>query len=138
GHRPERHRDRVIGGFADPGRAGRRLGHQDPEHVAADDEQDAEVKQRRAEPQQAALIQLAGPGGPAELVVAVAPDMAEHEYGDGHVRGDDPRRPPMYSGGANGSRPPSSAGGPVRASSSARCRSRGAASGRTPRTASMT
>jgi hypothetical protein len=49
----------MIGMLADPDRARRRLRYQDAEHVPADHQQDAEVKQRRAEPQQPAPIQLA-------------------------------------------------------------------------------
>src|SRR4051794_459134 len=111
--------------------------------MAEHDEQDAEVEQRRTQPQQPVLVELAGARRPAELVVAVAPDVPAGEDRNRDVRDDDPQqrvhlRAPMYSGGANGSSPTSSAGGPDRASSSARSMSCTAGSGRTARIASST
>ena len=90
------------------------------------------------EPQQPVLVELGGPGGPAELVVAVAPEVADHERRQAHVRDDHPQervhqrapgndgigsgarpvgRPAgLNSGVANGARPTSSSGGPSAAS----------------------
>ena len=77
--------------------------------------------------QQPALVELGRAGGPAELVVAVAPVVADHEDRDGDVGHRDEqdrvggahRTPPagsgMYSGGANGARPTCSSGGPAAA-----------------------
>ena len=42
------------------------------------------------EPQQPVLVELRGPGGPAELVVAVAPDVADDEDRQAQVGDDDP------------------------------------------------
>ena len=47
------------------------------------------MEQRRAEAQQPALVELARPGRPAELVVPVAPDVSADEYRDRQI-GDDP------------------------------------------------
>ena len=78
-----RPRTDVVRRLADPDRLGAATsGTRMPTDVAADDEQDAEVEQRRAEPQQPALVQLAGARRPAELVVAVAPDVAADEDRD--------------------------------------------------------
>ena len=98
-----------------------------------------EVEQEHRRPQPPALEELGGARGPAELVVAVAPDVPDHEHGHGGVGQDDPqqqvdaahRRPPgiapaqaagarrtgsgITSGGAKGSRPTDSPGGPSRA-----------------------
>src|SRR5215470_16896069 len=101
------------------------------------------MKERGSQTQQSILVQLAGTGGPTELVIVVAPYMTADEDRNRQVWNDDPqqgvhRRPPMYSGGAKGSSPTSSAGGPLRARSSARSRSAGAGSGSTHRTRSST
>ena len=58
--------------------------------VAEEDPDDAEVEQRAADPQQPVLVELGGPGGPAELVVAVTPQVAhdegrEADVGEDHV-----------------------------------------------------
>ena len=65
--------DHVVGVLADPHGVGPRLRHQQPDDVAADDAEHPEVEQRAADPQEPVLVELGGPGGPAELVVAVAP-----------------------------------------------------------------
>src|SRR5699024_11193625 len=48
------------------------------------------VEQRAADPQQRRLVELRGPGGPPELVVAVAPDESDDHQRQRHVRDDVP------------------------------------------------
>ena len=123
GERAGDRRDEVIGVFVDPDRARRALRDQDPQHMAADRGERAVVKQRASPLEQSPLEQLGGAGGPSELVVAVAPDVAEDEDRDRDVRDHDPQEDVagahrrastvgMTSGGANGSSPTSSCGGP--------------------------
>ena len=63
--------------------------------MAEQDEEDAEVEQRAAQPQQPVLVQLGGPRGPAELVVAVPPHSARRRTRSGRCRARRPtgRRP---------------------------------------------
>ena len=85
---------------------------QQADHVAEEDAEDAEVEQRAADAQQPVLVELRGAGGPAELVVAVAPDVADDEDRQADVRDDHPqelvhRRAPAKvgmgsSGGSSG------------------------------------
>lgn len=44
--------------------------------MAADDEQNAEMEQPRTGAKEPTFVELAGASGPAELAVAVAPDVA--------------------------------------------------------------
>ena len=97
------------------------------------------MEQRAADPQQPVLVELGGAGGPAELVVAVAPEVADHERRQAQVGNDHPeedvhqraprerrhrqRRGSVRQGGpgskagvAYGVRPTSSSGGPSAAS----------------------
>src|SRR5690606_27163010 len=91
--------------------------------------------------------------GPAELIVAVAPDVAEHERGEGDVGQDQPqfgrqvqgsvhRRPSACSNivgsMAKGSSPTSSSGGPWAASSAILRRSAVVNGGRVATTAAST
>ena len=69
-----------------------RHGDHEADEVADDDEDEAEVEQRRADPQQPRLVQLRGARGPAELVVAVAPDRAADEQRQHDVREDSPQQ----------------------------------------------
>ena len=133
--------DHVVGVLADPDRVGPRLRHQQADDVAADDAEHPEVEQRAADPQQPVLVELGGPGGPAELVVAVAPpgDRPRRSSGTGRGRrrrgtrssaGSWERRhgqqggrgaapvaaPGLNCGLANGASPTSSSGGPSAAS----------------------
>ena len=75
----------------DPDRLGPGLRDHQAADVADEDHQDAEVEQRRADPQQPRLVQLGGPGGPAELVVAVAPDRAADQRSPARGRAARPR-----------------------------------------------
>src|SRR5690606_41424577 len=113
----------LLAGPQRPGPGGR---DQDPERVPEDGGERAVVEQRPAPAQQPPLLRLRGPAGPAELVVPPPPHVPDHEDGQRQVRQDDPpqqvagahrghgRVPPdvRYSGGANGSRPTRSCGGP--------------------------
>ena len=67
-------------------RLGPRLRDDQPADVPDDHEQQAEVEQRRADPQQPRLVQLRRARRPAELVVAVAPDRAADQDRDHDVR----------------------------------------------------
>ena len=108
------------------------------------------MEQRAADPQQPALVELGGAGGPAEFVVPVSPPGADHQDRDGHVGNDVPERPALIdvSSGilfaycrwvrANGSRPTDSAGGPCMASRRASFRSAAVAGGSVADTAAMT
>ena len=101
GDRAQSDRDGVVGGLADPdGARSNDFGDQDAADVAERDQQDAEVEQRAAQAQQAALVELGGAGGPAELVVAVPPVVAHHEDGDRDVGDDDPEDDVDRAGGA--------------------------------------
>src|SRR6478735_6445535 len=127
----------VIGVVADPQSIGPRLRHQQTDQVAPDDTQHPEVEQRAPDAQQPVLVQLGGPGGPSELVVAVPPPVTDHEGGQAQVGHDDEeelvhRRAPgkdgmgssvvsgspveaapgLNCGAANGASPTSSSGGP--------------------------
>ena len=136
----------VITHLAQPECAGPALGNDETDDVPEDHHQDAEVEQRAADPQQPALVELGGAGGPAEFVVPVSPPGADHQDRDGHIGYDvpehgadvhpDPFRTPMVR--ANGSRPTDSAGGPCMASLRASFRSAAVAGGRVADTASMT
>ena len=59
-----------------PSRVGPRLRDHQADDVADDHDEDAEVEQRAAEPQQPRLVELRRAGGPAELVVPPPPDGA--------------------------------------------------------------
>ena len=102
------------------------LGDQDADDVACDGSESPVVKDRAAPLEPALFLKLGRAAGPTELVVAVAPDVADHEGGERQVREDHPpeqlepadtaqrRVTPrwMISGGAKGSRPTRSEGGP--------------------------
>ena len=109
-------------------------GTQDPEHVAGDRGQDAEVEERARPAQHPALEQLRRARAPAVLVAPVAPPEADDEDRQRRVGQDDVEQrlaaghgaslPPIIgraapgpssgitSGGAKGSSPTSSLGGP--------------------------
>src|SRR5690606_5105420 len=142
--------DHVVGVLGDADGGGPGLRDQHAEHMTAEHPEHAEVEQRAAQAKQAALVDLRGAGGPAELVVAVPPDVAEHERGERDVGQDHPqlggqgqtgvhRRPSesVNSDGsrANGSSPTSSSGGPSAASSAMRRRSAVVSGGRVATTA---
>src|SRR6478736_8397456 len=57
--------------------------------MATDDTQHPEVEQRAADAQEPVLVELGGPGRPAELVVAVAPPVADDEACQAEVGDDD-------------------------------------------------
>src|SRR6185437_14220046 len=110
-------------GLGDADGAGPALGDQHADHVPGDGAEGAVVEDRGAPLEQAAFLELCGAAGPAELVVAPPPDMADDEDAQGEVGQRYPhedlpragiahREASRYSGGANGSRPTSSAGGP--------------------------
>lgn len=134
----------VVEVLADVEAVGQRLGDQEPGHVAGDHEQQAVVEERARDPQQPALVQLTGPGGEAETVVAVAPGRPRHQHHQGQVRQDAPqggvqvphRRAPSSCGrgwagkGPRTSRPTASVGGPVRVRRRASSRLAGARPGR--------
>src|SRR5207249_2510977 len=77
--------------FGDTDGRGPGFRYQQADDVAADDAEQAEVEQRAADPQQAVLVELGGAGGPAELVVAVTPEVAGDEHGQTDVGHDDPQ-----------------------------------------------
>ena len=82
------------------------LGDDETPDVPDEDDEDAEVEQRRPDPQQSRLVELGGAGGPAELVVAVAPEGAEHQRGDDEVGQHAPQqdvhqRPPICESGSS-------------------------------------
>ena len=93
--RAHRRGDEVVEALRDADRLGPRLRDHQAEEVPEDDEEQPVVEQRRAVAQEALLVQLAGPGGPAELVVAVPPDRPHHQHGEGHVRHDHPEDDPV-------------------------------------------
>ena len=105
--------------------------------MAADDPEHPEVEQRAADAQQPVLVELGGPRGPAELVVAVAPQVPDDEGRQADVGDDDEEElvharapgndgmgsrvvsgaaplaaPGLNCGLANGASPTSSSGGP--------------------------
>ena len=136
----------VVQLLADPHRLGQPHRNQQTDDVADQDEEDAEVEQRRADPQQPGLVQLGGAGGPAELVVAVAPDGAadqdrQRDVGE-HAPQQHLHRVALSTNGSSrgsyGSRPTASRGGPERAIASAACRSAGEAPGSVSQTACST
>ena len=120
------------------------------------------MEQRAADPQQPVLVQLGGPGGPAELVVAVSPDVADHEGRQAQVGKDHPQEfghartpgkvgvgsstvrcrsvgaPGLNWGLANGDSPTSSSGGPAIASRRTASRSSPRSGGSVADTASST
>ena len=118
GDRAERDGLDVVGLLAQPDRAGPGLRNHQADDVAEDHHQNAEMKQRAADPQQPAFVELRRSGGPAELVVPVAPPGADHQDRDGHVRHDVPEQ----CGGAH--RADSRVGSPPRGPSSNRNRQR--------------
>src|SRR5690606_40375742 len=160
GGHAEDDREDVVGVLADAGGLGPALRDEQPADVAQQDQQDAEVEQGAADAQQPPLVELGGAGGPAELVVAVAPDVAEDEHGEADVRQDDPqqdaagagldgqgqrvggsghRGPPAGGtggncGGAEGSRPTCASGGPSAARRATASRSSPAGAGRVAET----
>ncbi len=139
GAEPADDRDHVVGLVADAHRCRPRARHEDPEDVTADRGEDAEVEDRARVFQRPALEELSRPRPPAVLVGPVAPPGPDDEDRHRRVR-EDPveeqralahdgtSRPPtsgipapgsstgITSGGANGSSPTSSAGGPEAAS----------------------
>src|SRR5690606_16205939 len=103
--------------------------------------------QRAAQPEQPLLVQLRRAGGPAELVVAVAPDVAADEDRDGHVRQSHPQDHvhgaechalPLAIARPYGSRPTCSCSGPVAAKRATAVRSRLVNAGSVAVTESMT
>jgi hypothetical protein len=58
--------------------------------VTGDHPERAQVEQWRAEPQQPVLQELAGVGGPAELIVPPPPDVPGDEHREAGVGQDDP------------------------------------------------
>src|SRR5262249_9182549 len=85
GERPGGRGEPAVGAFRDADGAGPGLGDQDADDVAGDGREGAVVKDRRAPLEQPALLQLGGPAGPAELVVAPAPDVADDEHAERQV-----------------------------------------------------
>ena len=67
-----------------------------------EDDQDAEVEQRAADAQQPRLVELRRPGGPAELVVAPAPDVPPTRMAIDDVRAARPRAAPRRSSAGPG------------------------------------
>ena len=122
-----------------------------PTDVPDDHDEQAEVEQRAADPQQPRLVELRGAGGPAELVVAVAPDRAADQDGEHDVGQHAPEQDVapassrwLQSGGSRrgvGSSPTCSRGGPLRPAPARRRRRRArrpAAARRPPRRARRT
>ena len=91
GDAAEEQRVEVVEPLADADGLGPRLGDDEAADVPDEDEQDAEVEERRADAQQARLVELGRAGRPAELVVAVAPDGAADEARDAEVGQDAPQ-----------------------------------------------
>src|SRR5262245_33607610 len=85
GERPCGRGEPAVGAFRDADGAGPGLGDQDADDVAGDGREGAVVKDRRAPLEQPALLQLGGPAGPAELVLAPAPDVADNEHAERQV-----------------------------------------------------
>ena len=85
GDAAEEQRVEVVEPLADADRLRPRLGDDEAADVPEEDEQDAEVEERRADAQQARLVELRRAGRPPELVVAVAPDGAADEARDAEV-----------------------------------------------------
>ena len=151
----------VVEPLGDPDRLGPRLRDAQPDDVADEDAEDAEVEQRAADAQQPVLVELRGPGGPAELVVAVAPASGRRRRRSGRRRERPPTgarssaappgndgigsgspavrpSPPARAelGVANGARPTSSSGGPSAASRRTASRSSPRSGGSVAHTAS--
>src|SRR5680860_900120 len=81
----------MVHPLGDADRLGPALGYAEPDDVAEEHADDPEVEQRATDPQQPVLVELRGPRGPAELVVAVPPEMAHHEDRETDVRDDHPQ-----------------------------------------------
>src|SRR5262249_21652187 len=99
------------------------FGDQDADDVPGDGREGAVVEHGGTPLEQPPLLQLRGPAGPAELVVPPPPHRPDDEDAQRAVPQRHPqehlpaaavahRKASRYSGGANGSRPTSSAGGP--------------------------
>src|SRR5690348_12863460 len=84
----------MVGVIADPGGPGPVLGDEQADQVTRDHAEHAEVEERGAQAQQPVLVELRGACGPAELVVAIAPVVADHEHGQADVGEDHPREDP--------------------------------------------
>src|SRR5207248_1307803 len=119
--------DPAVGPLVDPDRIGERCRDDQADDVPADGGQGAVVEHRTGPAEDAAVEQLGRAAGPVELVAAVAPPVPDDEHGERDVRNDDPQQElagahrlasvvGITSGGANGSRPTSSWGGPLAAS----------------------
>src|SRR5262249_45057475 len=93
----------AVGALRDAEGGGPGLGDQDADDVAGDGRERAVVEDRRAPLEQPALLQLGGPAGPSELVVAPPPDVADDEHPESQVRqGQPPRNPQRAGGGPRG------------------------------------
>ncbi|CKQ35268.1 Uncharacterised protein [Mycobacterium tuberculosis] len=90
GDRPQHDGLHVICALAQTGGLSPRLRDHEPDTVADDDHQDAEMKHRAGDPQQPRLVQLGRAGGPAEFVIAVAPPGADRDDRHRHIRHDGP------------------------------------------------
>jgi hypothetical protein len=82
----------VVRVLADAHRLGPGGGYGEPDHMAGDHHEGAEMEQRAAPAQPAVFEELAGVGGPAELVVPVAPDMSYGEHGEADAGDGDPQQ----------------------------------------------
>src|SRR5665647_1832990 len=109
----------MVGVLGDPQPRGEGLRDEDAHHVTADGGERRIVEDRPAPLEHPTFLQLGGPAGPAELVVPPPPDVPDDEDAQREIGQRDPPEdvrgahartafPPMYSGGANGSRPTSS------------------------------
>ena len=99
GDHADAHREEVVDALGDADGLGPALRHAQAHHVAEEHREDPEVEQRAAPAQQAALVHLRRAGGPAELVVAVAPHVAQHEDRQAQVGDDHPENDVDRAGG---------------------------------------
>ncbi len=88
----EGHGEDVVGVLADAHGLRPALGDDQSADVPDQHQQDPEVEQRAADAQQPPFVELRGAGGPAELVVAVAPDVSEDEHREADVGQHDPQQ----------------------------------------------
>src|SRR6185437_2880180 len=142
----------AVSVLGDADRVGPAFRNQDADNVPGDGREGAVVEDGGAPFEQAPFLQLGGAAGPAELVVAPAPDVADDEDAERQVRQGHPYEnlpgaaashrgvsiPVRYPGGANGSRPTSSAGGPCSQDRRTRAWSLRRRPGSCAQTASMT
>src|SRR5581483_10615341 len=130
-------------------RARRRLRDAHADEVAAHRRQGSVVKRGARPAEHAPVEQLRRAARPGELVAPVAPPVTDDEHGHRDVGKDDPEQdlagahrraslPGPIPGGAYGSSPTSSLGGPVAASRRARARSAADGSPSVRQTASRT